>query len=142
MAQFPHGVEPVVATLILNEKNEVLLAKSPKFESLWIFPGGHIDSGETIEQTAFREAQEETGLTCKKANDFHFFQEIIGSPDFHRPAHILSFAVALKTEGNVSLDKNELFEYKWVSLDEALKMNLMFAFREIILAYKRYLKND
>lgn len=28
----------------------------------WIFPKGHVDAGETVAQTAIREAEEETGL--------------------------------------------------------------------------------
>jgi len=35
------------------------------FPRKWVFPGGHVDSGETLEQAAIREAKEETGLNVK-----------------------------------------------------------------------------
>lgn len=45
--------------------------------SRWTIPKGHVESGETLEQTALREMQEETGLTKLKIVDrldkVHFF---------------------------------------------------------------------
>ena len=36
--------------------------KGGKYKDLWQFPGGHVEEGETLEETAKREALEETGL--------------------------------------------------------------------------------
>ncbi|MDN3508193.1 MAG: NUDIX hydrolase [Simkaniaceae bacterium] len=53
-----------VATIIFNEKGEVLLIKR-KDVPVWVLPGGGIDAGETPEQAALRETEEETGYTVK-----------------------------------------------------------------------------
>ena len=46
--------------VIVNEKNEVLLV-TDRGRKNWAFPKGHTETGETLEQTALREVQEETG---------------------------------------------------------------------------------
>ena len=42
---------------------EVLLVHRPKYDD-WSFPKGKLDEGETLEQCAIREVEEETGLRC------------------------------------------------------------------------------
>jgi 8-oxo-dGTP diphosphatase len=53
-----------VGVLIFNEKKEILLGKriDGHGKASWGPPGGHLEFGETPEQCAIREAQEETGL--------------------------------------------------------------------------------
>lgn len=49
----------------LNSEREILLvgrAQSPRAEALWALPKGTPHPGETAQQTAMREVQEETGL--------------------------------------------------------------------------------
>lgn len=60
---------PCVAADILvlsrhDEKTYVLLIKrgKPPFLGCWVFPGGHCEPDETVEESAARELMEETGL--------------------------------------------------------------------------------
>jgi len=59
-------VDPKVAvgTIVRGDEGLLLLKRSiePGY-GLWTFPGGYVDRGETLEQAAAREAEEETGIT-------------------------------------------------------------------------------
>jgi 8-oxo-dGTP diphosphatase len=53
-----------IGVMIQNEKGQVLLGlrKGSHGAGEWSFPGGHLEMGETVFQTAKRETKEETGL--------------------------------------------------------------------------------
>lgn len=46
--------------VVVNDKREILLV-TLRGESIWTFPKGHVEPGESPEQTALREVEEETG---------------------------------------------------------------------------------
>jgi mutator protein MutT len=63
---FVYYLDPKVAvgTIITDEHGRVVLVKraiEPGYGK-WVFPGGFIDRGETVEDAAMREAREECGL--------------------------------------------------------------------------------
>ena len=68
------GKNPVIlcacGCIIYNEKKEILLQKRAD-DNKWGIPGGNMELGETIEETACREVFEETGLTVKKLKLFN-----------------------------------------------------------------------
>jgi len=47
--------------VVFNEKNEILMQLRSDYKQ-WGFPGGGLELGETLENTAKRELEEETGL--------------------------------------------------------------------------------
>lgn len=65
----------VVAGVLFNHKNEVLLASRPNsksFAGFWEFPGGKIEANETAHDAIIREFFEETGLEVQAANPWLF----------------------------------------------------------------------
>lgn len=80
------------ANIAIIQNGKILLTKREDFE-VWCLPGGHSEAGESLAQTAIREAREETGYNIKimrlvgvysrlsDGNDIHgalFVGEIIG----------------------------------------------------------------
>ncbi|XP_041980146.1 8-oxo-dGDP phosphatase NUDT18 [Aricia agestis] len=61
------NVTYVVACVILNERNELLMMQEAKESCAgkWYLPAGRMEKGETIVEAAVREVLEETGLHCK-----------------------------------------------------------------------------
>ena len=96
-----------------NGKQEFLLVYEA-FSKCWSIPKGHIERGETDEETALRELMEETGLTAKL--------------DISRKAsieyQISSYArkeVAFylgKVIGTPKVREGEIEKFKWVTAEE------------------------
>lgn len=118
--QYP---EVVVGLFIFNKKGEVLLAKSRKWKNSWIPVGGHIELGETIEHAAKREAFEETGLRIKNFRVFSVLEGIFPK-NFSKKKHFIYLHASCEGNGKVRLDYRELYEYAWVSLKKAARMQV------------------
>lgn len=115
--------EPVTGALILNEKDEIFLMQSPKWDGQWLVPGGHVEKGETIEECLKREVKEEVSL---KVEDIEFVTVLEGIPeDFERDAHFIFLNYSCRAENQeVELDDREAVDYKWIDPEKALESDL------------------
>jgi len=61
----------VAVGVILNDARQILISKRSLDShqgGLWEFPGGKVESGETLEQGLFRELKEELGIEVSKTS--------------------------------------------------------------------------
>lgn len=65
MSEVPEA--PNAASVGIVREGKILLIKRAfaPYQNLWTFPGGRLEEGESIEQCAIREVQEELGLTIR-----------------------------------------------------------------------------
>lgn len=107
---------------------------------LWEFPKGGVDEGETLEETAFRELEEETGLAgadIRRLPDFQHREQYRFSSGkgedrlLVRKEVTYFLAEALRTD--VRLATAELSEFAWVGLVEAQR-RIRYAARRRMLA--------
>lgn len=104
--------------LVQNAKKELLMIFR---RGKWDLPKGKLDKGETLEQCAVREVEEETGLKEVKLlepllSTFHTYHE--GSKFFLKE----SCWYTMKVEGKQNLQpqtKEGILEIKWVTKKEA-----------------------
>ena len=82
-------ISVVAAPIIVNEEGKILYFKSVKWKGL-VPPGGHIEYGETMEETVIRETKEETGLEIEPIEIINF-GEMIEPPEFYEPRHLIYF---------------------------------------------------
>ena len=57
--------------LLINRDNEILLGY---LDNTYQFPGGHVEKGEKLSETLYREVLEETGINIEKTNYTPFYQ--------------------------------------------------------------------
>lgn len=106
--------------------NQLLLGKRKNVygDGDWGLPGGHMEPYETMEETAARELEEETGLI---ANEFEFTNLVNdagrSSVEDEGHNHYLQVGfIAKGSEGEVSLrEPDRCHEWKWFSMDELPK---------------------
>jgi 8-oxo-dGTP diphosphatase len=99
---------------IVVRDGRVLLVHRPKYDD-WSFPKGKLEGGETWEQGALREVEEETGLRCTigaEAGRTHY--AVLQGPKEVRYFHM--------TCDGVPGPRNEVDEVRWVPLDEAREL--------------------
>lgn len=89
----------------------------------WTIPKGHVEPGESIEQTALREVAEETGLTRLRLGDklekLHFFYRKEGKLIF-MTTHVFLMEALGDTETLSQGDSEGIVDVKWFKADRAL----------------------
>ena len=125
-----------VKALMVNSNNEILLAYSNNF---YQFPGGHVEEGESLIDTLYREIKEETGIILKDLNiepfavSYRYFKDFpeIGK---NRKNEIYYYEIELDEKPNLEntyyTEKERIgnFELKYVPLKElenVLKDNVL-----------------
>ena len=74
---------PTVDIIIEIETKGILLIKRKNPPYGWAIPGGFVDYGESLEETAIREAKEETNLNVKLIRQFHTYSDPKRDPRHH-----------------------------------------------------------
>lgn len=75
-AHYPISVDSVIFGYTCGKLQVALIQrKNPPFIGMWAIPGGFMEGLETVEQTALRELQEETGIKDVYLEQFHVFNK-------------------------------------------------------------------
>ena len=101
---------------------EVILCGKWIPRRLWALPKGTPERGETREQTALREVNEETGLQVRTQCFIGSIQYWFVRPhDGVRCHKTVLYYLMDSVGGDTSLHDNEFDEVRWFSVDDALK---------------------
>lgn len=97
----------------------------------WQFPGGHLEFGESLEECAIREVQEETGLAIINIKQAAFTNDIFETEQKH---YVTLFMMANYVSGEPKvMEPEKCSEWKWVSWDELQQIdNLFLALKHLI----------
>lgn len=106
---FPH-IHPC-AIVLVRRGNEVLLTRKPEWApNRYGLVAGFLDFGESLEECAMREIQEETGILTKNIR-------YMGSQCWPFPAQLMSGFVAEYDKGEIVVDHKELADARWFPIN-------------------------
>ncbi|MBX3611715.1 MAG: (deoxy)nucleoside triphosphate pyrophosphohydrolase [Hydrogenophaga sp.] len=109
----PHRPATEVAVgILIDEQGRYLLTTRPTgkaYAGYWEFPGGKVESGETVEQALRRELQEEVGVTIGQAQIWR--TQLVDYP--HALVH-LNFCKVYDWTGALQMHEGQ--QFVWTSL--------------------------
>ena len=124
---------------VINTAGKVLLIRGERFDRKFHIPGGHVEWGETMADSAKREVKEETDLNVQKI-EFVRPVEFIFDPSYDTSRHIIPLDFIAWTEDPetaVKLDEREASEFVWLTeaeirqredIEPTTKENILFYF--------------
>jgi putative (di)nucleoside polyphosphate hydrolase len=144
-----------IGCIIYNEKNEILLFSRLDNEELWQLPQGGQDSDETIDETLWRELEEETALrqgdfeTVSYYPDWLFYQY---PPEVRLTLKDLNclgqihrwFYLKLKPDTEIDITKvahPEFKNWRWGTFDDLITNTSSFK-TEVYSKLVTYFKSD
>lgn len=101
----------------LNGNEVKFLIIKHKSGDHWGFPKGHVEEGESENETALREIREETGLTVELVNGFTYRMKY--SPKVGTIKEVVYF-VGHSRDKLVSCQESEISDFKWLVLKDAI----------------------
>lgn len=109
------------ASVILIDKSDRILLQLRKDNNCWGLAGGSLEMGETLEEVAKRELQEETGLI---ANNLKLFNIFSGKEFYYKYPHgdevynVITTYICTDYLGELKIDNNEVKDLRFFSVDE------------------------
>lgn len=114
--------------------NKVLLVKHKNGEH-WDCPKGHIEPGETKEQTAIREVYEETGINIKIVSNKEYIVSYLINSNIKKT---VIFFEAEMIDGKMKKQETEIQNMEWLSFENALQR---FTFESNRKLFKKFLED-
>ena len=109
----------VVFRVVENEPQYLILCSN---QNIWGFPKGHVEKGETEEQTALREIFEETGLKGNFISGFNERTSYLFTLNEKIINKNVVFFLFEAEDKNVKLADLEHKSHKWLSYEDAKKL--------------------
>lgn len=106
--------KPGISAAIIVDSGRVLMVRRriSEGELMWQFPAGAIEAGESAEQAAVRETEEETGLTVEAV-------KLLGERIHPKTQRLMSYTAARVLDGEAHVaDDDELDAVAWVAHSE------------------------
>lgn len=140
--------EIVITAIIVKEGKYLVTQRSmqkPRFPGMWTVPGGHLETNDyeslpkdtefywynVLEKTLRREVMEEVGIEIENIEYVTSLATVHGDK---KPSLVIS-CLADYVSGNVRLQPGETDAFKWVTLEESKKMELLDGiYDELVMA--------
>lgn len=138
------------SALIINKEGKVLLMNHKKLGA-WLYPGGHINTNETPDETVVREVKEETGLDVEIISDRNkdladhktdvlvlhqpyaiLYEKIPGDIQHHYHIDMIYFCEIKKGNDQLINNTKELADIAFFGLNDLKRIELFSNFRKLL----------
>ena len=117
------------AFAVIQKEDKLLFVKPPdwvsQFSGHWNFPGGVVEDGESLENGAKREVQEETNINCE-------IKELLATDHNEKFDTSITIFRAKYISGELKIQEHEISEAKWLTLKDALNEPLAFDIKKVL----------
>ncbi|MDL1163413.1 NUDIX hydrolase [Yersinia pestis] len=117
------GTRPLIfvgsVVIIKNNKNQVLLQKRKYPVGSWAIPGGLMELGESVEETAKREIKEETNLSIdnlKLINVYSGKDNYIKQPNGDEFYVVVNAFYTEHFEGELNVNRSESLDFEFINI--------------------------
>src|SRR5947208_7506545 len=118
---------PAASVIVLRDSPDgpevLLVQRTPKARFMggaWVFPGGTVDSDETVEQTARRELAEEAGIELPQGTPLTPFSRWITPAEVKTRFDTWFFVVEAPPAATPRVDGAECVDARWIRPQQAL----------------------
>lgn len=118
------GTRPIIMcganVIILDNSGRILLHHRVDNDT-WGLPGGAMEIGESLEETAIREAREEVGLICKNLKIFNVYSGeklYYKYPDGNEVYNVTATFICKDYSGEIVVDETEGKDAKFFSVND------------------------
>jgi ADP-ribose pyrophosphatase YjhB (NUDIX family) len=120
--------------IVIRDGPEILLVRAKRPPHPWVFPKGHIEAGETVEETAHRELREEAGVIGSLIDR-------VGDTEFtngRRHYHVVYFLFEPSSDNL----PHEAREQRWFAEGDALDALLHDDSKQLLIAALRLFRRS
>jgi ADP-ribose pyrophosphatase YjhB (NUDIX family) len=111
------------AILSRDGKYLLVLRRNPPSADMYAFPGGRAEAGETPDETALREFQEETGIAARNPELFSVYDLKTHAPDGSVSSHFFLSVFTVEADADaVAEAADDAADLGWYSLEEIRRM--------------------
>jgi 8-oxo-dGTP pyrophosphatase MutT (NUDIX family) len=103
--------------VVLDSQGRVAIVHRPRYDD-WSLPKGKLDPGESFEQAALREVEEETGLRARLMREL---PSVEYRDNKDRPKVVRYWLMEVEHDPGFA-PNDEVDELRWVQPDEALRL--------------------
>jgi 8-oxo-dGTP diphosphatase len=132
--EFPeHPIIGVGAIIIQDERVLLVKRAHPPIQGQWSIPGGALEIGELVRETAVREAREETGLIVEPGELLGVFDRVLRDPEQRVQYHYVLIDFLCKAAGGKLRAASDAAEVRWFTREELPALSLAEDTHAVIL---------
>ena len=124
--------------VIIREDKILLMHRRKNGHEYWVFPGGHVESGESPEQAMIREVWEETNLKVTKLSQpFEYVNSTFSENECYFMCEVAEGKPKLDPSGTEKITPDNWYNPEWITLEKFEILEDVYP-REIRILIKLY----